>query len=156
MSQDPNSFDQEIKDAQANPETPDKGTEPDKTDKNKSMEGEPIDYATKFAESSKEALRLLEENKKKDEEIARLAAKANGPASPAQSTENLYPGFEQLDPEAQANLVAYTDLIQKRTLEGVYKDPAIKFAKEQYNTTRWEQAFVFRGDIVFRVGGCHE
>jgi hypothetical protein len=136
----PNSFDKEIKDAQANPESNNQGTEGENTPANPPVEGEPqVDYSKKFAESSKEALRLYEENKKLQ---AELEARANAPVEmPTKVTENLYPGFEQLDADAQANLVAYTNLIEKRALEGVYKDPAIKFAKEQYNTTKWESAF---------------
>lgn len=135
----PNSFDKEIKDAQnANPETPSQGTEPEKTVNPTPAGEQTVDYKTKFAESSKEALRLFEENKKLQEE---LSAKANGTAPAAPTTDNLYPGFEQLDPEAQANLVAYTDMIKKKTMEGVYQDPAIKFARNQYNTTIWNEAF---------------
>jgi hypothetical protein len=130
----PNSFDQEIKDAQANPQNPSQGTEGEKAPVNPTREGEPqVDYQKKFAESSKEALRLLEETKRLE---AELAAKAN-----IAPTENLYPGFEQLEPDAQANLVAYTNLVTKRALEGVNSDPAIKFAKEQYNISKWESAF---------------
>lgn len=142
MPTDPNSFDKEIKDAQsANPGAQDQGTGAEKTG-NPTKEGEPtVDYRTKFAESSKEALRLLEENREKERIIEELKAKANTPAKADVTTDNLYPGFEQLDPEAQANLVAYTNLVTKRTLEGVNNDPAIKFAKEQYNASKWEQAF---------------
>ncbi len=102
-----------------------------------------IDYKTKFSESSKEALRLLQETKEKDAEIERLrvlAEQANG-TNYGSSSDALYPGFENLDEEAKANLVAYTDSIKKNTLDAVYKDPAIAFAKNQYNETTWLNAF---------------
>lgn len=139
MSNNPNSFDKELKDAQgANPDNSNQGTETEKT-VNPATDGEPVvDYQKKFAESSKEALRLYEENKKLQEE---LVAKANGTTKVEPAIDNLYPGFEQLDEEAQKNLIAYTDMIKKRTLEGVYQDPAIKFARDQYNATKWDTAF---------------
>ena len=69
MNEDPNSFDKEIENAQANSQ-PDQGTETETT-ANPIPEAEPeIDYKTKFAESSKEALRLYEENKRLAEELA--------------------------------------------------------------------------------------
>lgn len=136
----PNSLDKELKDGQnPNPEIPPQGTEPVKADENPTPAGEQtVDYQKKFAESSKEALRLYEENKKLQEE---LEATANGATTVAPTTDNLYPGFETLDKEAQDNLVAYTDMIRKKTMEGIYQDPAIKFARNQYNATRWNDAF---------------
>jgi hypothetical protein len=140
---DPNSFDKEIKDAQggANPATPPQGTVPEPTGTKPNPEaGQDIDYKTKFAESSKEALRLLDENKKL---AAELAAKGNPPAPQggAAATESLYPGFEELDPEAQKNLISYTDAITKRTREEIYKDPAISFAVRNYNENKFDKAF---------------
>lgn len=133
----PNSFDQEIKDAQANPSTQDQGTEPEKAEETPTPEGEPsVDYQKKFAESSKEALRLYEENKKLQDELAAKAKVAEVP----QSMDALYPGFEQLDEEAQKNLVNYTNVITKRTKDEIYKDPAIVHAKTMYNTSKFDQA----------------
>jgi len=132
----PNSFDQELKDAQnaANLETQEERTVSEQTEQKPTIEGEQeVDYQKKFAESSKEALRLYEENKRLNEE---LAATATVPV-----TENLYPGFEELSPEAQQNLISYTDVVTKRALAGVYNDPAIKYAKEQHNISKWETAF---------------
>ena len=133
MNEDPNSFDKEIENAQANSQ-PDQGTETETT-ANPIPEAEPeIDYKTKFAESSKEALRLYEENKRLAEE---LAAKGT---EETPSANEMYPGFEELDPEAQANLIAYTDMVTKRAIDSVYKDPAIAFAKATYNETKFDKA----------------
>jgi len=141
---DPNSFDKEIKDAgnPANPATPPQGTVPEPTGTKPNPEaGQDVDYKTKFAESSKEALRLLAENERLAKE---LAAKGNTPPTPqgaAATTESLYPGFEELDPEAQKNLIAYTDSITKRAKDEIYKDPAISFARSTYNENKWDKAF---------------
>ncbi len=138
MTQDPNSFDQEIKDAQANPQAQTQGTEGDQTPIKTTPEGEQsVDYQKKFAASSSEALRLLEENKKKDELIAQLSAKA----TENQPMDTMYPGFDQLDSEAQKNLIAYTNLITKRTKDEIYKDPAISHAKTMYVASKWDSAF---------------
>jgi hypothetical protein len=141
-SMNPNSFDQEIKDAQANPNTQGQGTEPVTPEDKPAQEGEPsVDYQKKFAESSKEALRLYEENKKLQEE---LAAKANEPVM-APPMESVYPGFEQLDPEAQKNLIAYTNVVTKRATEEIYKNPAIAHSVKVYNENKFDNAL---GSIV--------
>ena len=133
----PNSFEEVNQDANANPDT-NQGTGTETTE-NPTVEAEPqIDYQTKFSESSKEALRLYEENKAKDAEIERLRQLAEQGTSP---TNDLYPGFETLDEEAQANLIAYTDMVTKRTMESVYKDPAISFARTTYNESKFDKAF---------------
>jgi hypothetical protein len=143
MQNDPNSFDQEIKDAQngANPATPNQGTEPVAPVTDPAPEGEQvIDYKNKFAESSKEALRLLEETKRLQDE---LEAKANAPvATPEPAMESIYPGFEQLDPEAQQNLINYTNVITNRAKAEIYRDPAIVHAKAVYNESKFDQAFM--------------
>jgi hypothetical protein len=100
-----------------------------------------IDYKTKFSESSKEALRLLEETRAKDAEIERLRTAAESGTSYGNNSDALYPGFENLDDEAQKNLLAYTNSIKKNTLDEVYKDPAIAFAKQSYNERVWSEAF---------------
>lgn len=145
MSTDPNSFDKEIKDAQnANPNAPDQGTGGGGAPSNPPADpAQPVDYAKKFAESSKEALRLLEEKKALEAENERLRALGNNPIpqGDGKPVESLYPGFEELDPDAQANLVSYTNLVQKRVKDEIYKDPSIRFAQEQYNTTKWNEAF---------------
>lgn len=136
MNDNPNSFDDEIKDAQANPDTQNQGTETETTANPTPEAEQEIDYKTKFAESSKEAIRLYEENKRLAEE---LEAKGKAPEM-EQPASDLYPGFEELDPEAQANLIAYTDIVTRRTVESVYKDPAISFAKTTYNETKFDRA----------------
>lgn len=148
MSQDPNSFDKDIADAQsgANPADHNQGTGGDSTQSNTTPDGaQSVDYQKKFAESSKEALRLFEENKKKDEEIARLAAIATQHEKVENNIDSLYPGFEQLDPEAQKNLVSYTNLIVKRAEENLNKNPAIAHAVTVYNESKFDRAF---GDIL--------
>ncbi len=141
---DPNSFDAEIKDAQANPEAPNQGTGGDTTPPNTIPEGEQnIDYQKKFAESSKEALRLFEENKKLNEE---LAAKATATAEmPSETMSAMYPGFEDLDTEAQKNLINYTNIITERAKSEIYKDPAISHARAVYNESKFDSAF---GEIL--------
>lgn len=144
MSKDPNSFDKEIKDAQeANPGQPNQGTDGDKTPPaNTPPEGDQgVDYKTKFAASTTENQRILKEN----EDLKVELAKANGATPPARvdgkTMENLYPGFENLDPEAQANLIAYTDVVTQRATDNIMKNPAIKFSQDQYNTSKWNEAF---------------
>ncbi len=146
MTQDPNTFDQEIKDAQdgANPEdTHDQGTDTANDDSPKG--GEEIDYRTKFSESSKEAQRLFRENQEKDRLIAELQAK-NDPlietrTNPEEDSDVLFPGFEELDEDARNNLVAYTENVTRRAKEEIYKDPAISFARQAYNEKRFNDAF---------------
>lgn len=148
--QDPNSLDQELKDGQnLNPSNDNLGTEGENTLENPTGEAEqPIDYQKKFSESSSEALRLLAETKRLEQEKAelelRLSEKGNDPVVDIPSDkipENFYPGFEELDPEAQDNLVKFADTVTRRAQEQILKDPAIAFAKGQYNETKWEQAF---------------
>lgn len=113
------------------------------------QEGElDIDYKTKFSESSKEALRLFEENKAKDAEIARLAELAKGSKKedePISTTASLYPGFEDLDQEAQENILKFTGAIEaraeKKVMDKVNSDPALAFARETYNKNKWNSSF---------------
>lgn len=135
----PNTFTaQEIEDAKANPQPTAEGTEGDNTPANAIPEGEQtIDYKNKFAESSKEALRIREENKQLR---AELEAKAN--VQPDKAMESIYPGFEQLDPEAQQNLINYTNVITNRAKAEIYRDPAIAHAKAVYNESKFDQAFM--------------
>lgn len=137
MNPDPNSFDQEVKDAQnANPVTQDQGTETETTVENPTQPSETdVDYQKKFAESSKEALRLYEENKRLQEE---LEAKAR--SQEQNNSMDTYPGFEQLDEDAQKNLIAYTNLVTKRAKEEIYKDPAIAHSVNIYNQNKFETA----------------
>lgn len=142
---DPNTFDKELQDAKANLDNPEnKGTEGKDNPLNPLDDAnKPVDYQKKFSESSKEAQRLYEENKAKDAEIERLrllSEKGTNHAS-GESMDILYPGFEQLDPEAQANLINYTNSITKRAKEEILKDPAISFSRNVYNEKRWNDAF---------------
>ncbi len=105
---------------------------------------ETVDYREKFIESAKGAHALLEEKKKLEARIAELERNPSaGTHLPTHSpdTEVLYPGFENLDPQAQANLRAYTDAVTNRATQAIYNDPAIAFAKKTYNETKWESAF---------------
>lgn len=101
-----------------------------------------IDYKTKFSESSKEALRIRDENirLKNELEETRRQAESNG-GSYADNSEQIIPGFDHLSDEEQKNLLAYTDSIRNSTLKEVYKDPAIANAKKQYNESVWNEAF---------------
>ena len=96
-----------------------------------------VDYQKKFSESAKEAQRLYEENKVLKEKLSQDSVQGFGTA---QTTDNYYPGFEELDEDAKNNLIAYTDTVTRKTMEEVYKDPAIAFAKKQYNEQVWETA----------------
>lgn len=133
----PNSFDQEIKDAQANPDTQGQGTEPVTPEEKPAQEGEPsVDYQKKFAESSTEAIRLYKEN-----EALRKALEAKATVEEVpQSMDSVYPGFEQLDPEAQKNLIAYTNVVTKRATEEIYKNPAIAHSVKIYNENKFNTA----------------
>lgn len=132
-SNDPNSFnEEEIKgtDTQLNEDGTSKVPEPE------------IDYKKKFSESSGEAQRLFRENQEKDKIIAEfrkdplLDSKTN-----LDDAEVLYPGFEELDEDAQRNLLAYTDTVTKRAREEILKDPAISFARLAYNEKKFNDAF---------------
>lgn len=143
--EDPNTFDKELK--------PDQGTEGKENLNNPNPDPElEVDYKKKFSESSSEALRLLAENKEKDrllaeaqaekERLAReLAEKGNQDLNPDEFTETLYPGFEQLDPEAQENLIKFTKNITKKAQDEILKDPAIAFARNSYSEKVWDGAF---------------
>jgi hypothetical protein len=133
----PNSFEQVPQDANANPQVSNQGTEAEKT-VNPTQEAAPeVDYRTKFSESAKEAQRLFEENKALNARLAEVGTQPQGETP----RETLYPGFEQLDEEAQRNMIAYTESIKQRTLNDIYKDPAISYAKQNYNEKKWNDAF---------------
>lgn len=102
-----------------------------------------IDYKEKFSHSSSEALRLLDENRKKDAEIERLRglAESSSGATYSNNSEALYPGFENLGEEEQKNVLAFTNTIKQNTLADIYKDPAIAFAKKSFNEQAWNEAF---------------
>ena len=101
-----------------------------------------IDYKIKFSESSKEALRIREENIRLQNELAeaRKLAESNG-GNYANNSEQIIPGFEHLSEEEQKNLIAYTESIRNTVKSEIYKDPAIANAKRQYNESVWNEAF---------------
>ena len=95
-----------------------------------------VDYQKKFSESAKEAQRLFEENKALKAQFE-LKDNAVSHTNEEQTIDNLYPGFEDLDEDARNNLIAYTNTVTNKAKLELYKDPAIAFAKKQYN----EQVF---------------
>lgn len=101
-----------------------------------------IDYRTKFSESSREALKLLDEKKQALAEVERLKALVPKDDGTSYSNESDgIPGFETLGEDEQRNLLEYTKSIEDRTLQRIYKDPALAFAKETYNEKRWDDAY---------------
>jgi hypothetical protein len=129
-----------VENANANSQEVNKGTQENDNSTNTTMDnvGQSVDYATKFSESSKEALRLYQENKALKEA---LELKDNKPEHQVQeNTDSYYPGFESLDEDAKQNLIAYTNTVTKRAKEELLKDPAIAFAKKQYNEQVWDSA----------------
>jgi hypothetical protein len=143
-----NSFDKEIENVQStNSQTVDNGTQENDNSKNATVESvaSAIDYQKKFSESSKEALRILDENKIKDAEIARLKEelmlKGNvQDNSQVQNTDNNYPGFENLDEETQNGISSIITLAKKQAVEELKKDPAYAFALRQNNETTFNNA----------------
>jgi len=123
------------------------GTAPTGQGNDKVPANDDIDYKTKFSESSKEALRLLEEKKKAEAEVERLKAlystkePEKDPGTSYGNDTDGIPGFDQLGEEEQKNLLAYTNSIKKQTLNEVYKDPALAFAKQSFNEKQWGDAF---------------
>ena len=142
MNNDVNSFDKEIENAQvANSQTVDNGTQENDNSTNETIENvaSTVDYQKKFSESSREAQRLLDENKKLKEQFE-LKDKAEQQYIAPQNTDNYYPGFEDLDEDAKNNLIAYTNTVTKRALEEINKNPAIAYATKQYNEQVWDSA----------------
>ena len=105
-----------------------------------------IDYEKKFSESSKEALRLLDVQKEKDIEIERLIienellTKGKGSNDFEPNTDNPFQGFEELDDSAKEQFINYTNGIVSKATQEINKDPAIAFARKQFNTQKWETA----------------
>jgi len=116
-----------------------KGTQENDNSENDSLENvaQEIDYQKKFSESAKEAQRLYEENKKLKEQFELKDTEQSN----VQTTDNLYPGFEELDEDAKSNLIAYTNAVTNKAAETLKKDPAYAFAQRQYNETIWDNAF---------------
>lgn len=106
-------------------------------DANPNPEAEPeIDYKTKFSESSREAQRLLAENKAKEAEIARLKELAEL----GTDSESLYPGFEDLDDEQKEGILNFTNSLKKNIKNELYQDPAIAFQRKVYNESKFNDA----------------
>lgn len=118
--------------------------EPEKTENiDTSNANTDIDYKKKFSESSKEALRIREENIRLANELESLkntTTDSHG-ATYSDSTEQIIPGFDMMTEDEQKNLLAYTDSIRRSTLDAIYKDPAIADAKNKYNEGVWESSF---------------
>lgn len=135
---DPNSFSElEGKDAPAANPTP---TAPTGTE-NAPDTSSGINYEVKFKESQKEALRLLQEKRELERKLQERNSAPSSPTYTAPTDTELFPGFEQLDPEAQQNLIAYTNVVTKKAQEAILADPAISFARHSYNTQKWDAAF---------------
>lgn len=100
-----------------------------------------VDYKIKFSESTKEYQRIDAESKAKDVEIARLAALVAKENEPNPADNNLFPGFENLDQDAQENLINYTKTVEDRVKNDLFKDPAIAFARQSFNEKKWNDAF---------------
>lgn len=105
-----------------------------------------VDYREKFINSAKGAQALLDEKKQLEARIAEL--QANVAAGNAQKlsihstdTDNLYPGFEDLDADAQENLIAYTNAVTAKAEQQILSRPSIAFAEKTYNESKWEAAF---------------
>lgn len=103
-----------------------------------------IDYKKKFSDSSAEAIRLLHVQEEKDAEIERLREelelKGNAPNSFEATADNPFPGFEDLDDNAKEQFINYTNGIVSKATQQINKDPAIAYARKQFNTQKWEAA----------------
>lgn len=122
-------------------ETTEKTTEETETNPIEAESEADIDYKTKFSESSREAQRLLDEDKANKAEIERLKKEIEANGGEGEVTESLYPGFENLSKEEQDNLLAYTNSIKKNVASELYKDPAISSARKFYSERKWDEAF---------------
>lgn len=140
MSQD--NFDKDIVDAQASANL-DNTDQTDGTSTKPDQEAEPeTDWKEKFINSQKGALELLEDKKRLEREKEELLAKTQAAqeSQSEQTMEDLYPGFEQLDPEAQANIIAFRQGIAKQVREEFLQDPAIAFTRRTFNESVFDNA----------------
>ena len=122
----PNSVEESQENADAN-------SQADDLNRTDSDTADTTDYKEKFSASSREAQRLLEEVRAKDAKIAELEQNSG-------TSESLYPGFEELDEEAQKNLMDYTNTVTERVRGDLNKDPAIAFARQSYNENKFSTA----------------
>jgi len=141
MENNANSNELPIVDANANLQEASQGTQENDNSTNETIENvaQTVDYQKKFSESSSEALRLYEENKKLREQIE-LKDKVNEQPVQAQNTNDLLSGFEDYDEDTQKQIIAYTNTVTKRALDEINKNPAIAFATKQYNEQVWDSA----------------
>jgi len=98
-----------------------------------------VDYEDKFKHSQKGALDLLERNKVLQAELdaSREAKnKANN-----QIDEPLYPGFENLSEDEQANMRNYTSGIEERVVNRLSGRPEFAESQERFNELKWDKAF---------------
>lgn len=109
-----------------NPDTEDVNSEPD--------------YKEKFSASSREAQRLADELKARDEELERLR-KLSEQDNDSTPVEEIYPGFNDLPQDEQENLIRYTQSIENRVASKLQSTPEYTFAKKQYNEGKWNSAF---------------
>lgn len=131
-------FDKDIQDVQAGTNLEDQN-QSENTENKTEQDAEPVvDYEVKFKESSKEALRLLEENKTLR---AQKATQDAIEATQGQTMESLYPGFEQLSQAEQANILAFSEGLTKKVRDEFNKDPSIAFARKNYNEATWDHGF---------------
>lgn len=132
-----NFVDTNIGDANANLQDVVQETQEMTNSTNPNLEGEQgIDYLKKFSESSKEAQRLYEENKKLREE---LELKANQPEQVV-DTVDLYPGFRELDEDSQRNIITFSNALTNKVAETLKKDPAYTFAAKQFSENKYNTA----------------
>jgi len=98
-------------------------------------------WKDKFTNSFKETMKYKQQLEEREAEIERLRQLAEQGATYSNDSESLYPGFDELDEYQKKELIAYTNSIKNKVKEEVYSDPAIAFAKQSYNETKWNGAF---------------
>jgi len=135
----PNSFDEETQDATANPETPQEGTE--QTDTVETPDAQVTDYEQKFKDSAREAQRLYEENKSLREFQSAQTNVKSAEVITQPEEEALFEGFSDLDEDAQANLLKWSQTISKKAKDEILQDPAIAFSRQAYSKSKWDTAF---------------
>lgn len=98
-----------------------------------------VDYYTKFSESTRENQRILAQKaeterllREKEAEIERLSGTGAG--------EGQYPGFEELEDDEKNKVGEFTGYVVGKAKEEVYKDPALAFARKNYNESRFNEA----------------
>ena len=132
-----NFVDTNIVDANANPQDVVQETQEMTNSTNPAPEGEQgVDYEKKFSESSKEALRLYEENKRLREEIELKAKQQEAVVD----TGELYPGFGDLDEDSKRSILTFANTLENKVAEKLKKDPAYTFAAKQFAENKYNSA----------------